>query len=158
GRRFRHDLRADDAARAAAVLDHHRLAEVVGERRHVAARRDVGAAAGRGRHDQPDRPLRILRRGAERSERERDERCQPWHVAPLEDAVYAGRQSMPGDSRDGDHDRERTPRAERLRVTTNVRWCRLEVDGEPAYGLIEGRDVLITDRPPYDMPRKTGRR
>ena len=39
-----------------------------------------------------------------------------------------------------------------------MRWCRIEVDGRPAYGLIEGRDVLIIDAPPYEMHRKTGRR
>ena len=40
----------------------------------------------------------------------------------------------------------------------NVRWCRIEVDDRPAYGLVEDPDVLIIDAPPYEAHRKTGRR
>ena len=60
GRGLGDDVGADDAARAAAVLDHHGLAEVFGERRHDAARDDVGAAAGRGGDDEADGFVRVL--------------------------------------------------------------------------------------------------
>src|SRR6266513_3122983 len=57
------------ATSATAVLDHHRLAEVVLQRRHEAARGDIGAAArGRG-DDEVDRLRRVLRRRRRNGER-----------------------------------------------------------------------------------------
>ncbi|MNC84847.1 hypothetical protein D3C83_04150 [compost metagenome] len=62
GRRFRHDLRGDHAGTAAAVVDHHGLAELLGELRAEHARlRVVGAARGR-RDQETDRPDRIVLR------------------------------------------------------------------------------------------------
>ena len=63
------DLHADDAARAAAVLDHDRLAEVVGQRLAEHARDAVDRAARRERHDQPDRPFRKIRANGARQQR-----------------------------------------------------------------------------------------
>ena len=71
GRRL-HDLgHAIDAARAAHVLHHDRLAQRIGELAADQARHRVGKSAGRVRHDDPDRARRIVLRvrGA------RDEQC-----------------------------------------------------------------------------------
>ena len=54
-----HDrLRAGGAARAAAVLDDDRLAELLGQFVGEQPRRDIGEGAGRERHDDADRPVR----------------------------------------------------------------------------------------------------
>ena len=37
-------------------------------------------------------------------------------------------------------------------------WCRIEVDGRPAFGLVEGTQIALVDAPPYESHRKTGRR
>jgi len=58
GRRLRHRLDADIAAGAGAVFDHDLCAEGRRELLRDDARNDVGAAAGRERHDQADRSLR----------------------------------------------------------------------------------------------------
>jgi 2-keto-4-pentenoate hydratase/2-oxohepta-3-ene-1,7-dioic acid hydratase in catechol pathway len=39
-----------------------------------------------------------------------------------------------------------------------VKWCRLELDGRPAFGLVEGDDVAIVDAPPYERHARTGRK
>ena len=36
-------------------------------------------------------------------------------------------------------------------------WCRLEVDGAPAFGLVEGDRVALVDAPPYEPHSRTGR-
>ncbi len=57
GRRARHELGADAAAGAGAVVDHHRLSERLADLIADDAADNVGIAAGRERHDQPDRPV-----------------------------------------------------------------------------------------------------
>ena len=37
-------------------------------------------------------------------------------------------------------------------------WCRIELDGKPAFGLVEGGDIAIVDAPPYEAHRRTGRK
>lgn len=39
-----------------------------------------------------------------------------------------------------------------------TKWCRIEVEGRPVYGLVEGSEVAAVDAPPYGPHRKTGRR
>src|SRR3977135_3906705 len=59
GRGLGAGLRAGNAARAALVLDHERLAEPGREFVRSGAHDDVGHAAGRDRNDHPDRPVGI---------------------------------------------------------------------------------------------------
>ena len=60
GRRFRDRVGGERAAGAGAVLDDHRLAELVGELAAEQPRQHVDRAAGRERHDQPDRAVGIV--------------------------------------------------------------------------------------------------
>jgi 2-keto-4-pentenoate hydratase/2-oxohepta-3-ene-1,7-dioic acid hydratase in catechol pathway len=39
-----------------------------------------------------------------------------------------------------------------------VKWCRVEVDGQPAYGIVEEDEVALVDAPPYERHTRTGRR
>lgn len=39
-----------------------------------------------------------------------------------------------------------------------MKWCRVEVDGEPAFGIVKGDDVELVDAPPYETYSRTGRR
>ena len=39
-----------------------------------------------------------------------------------------------------------------------MKWCRVEVDGKPAFGVVEGADVALLDAAPYEAHRKTGKR
>ena len=39
-----------------------------------------------------------------------------------------------------------------------MKWCRIEVDGRPAFGLIEGADVALVDAAPFEAHRKTGKK
>src|SRR3954465_9382860 len=39
-----------------------------------------------------------------------------------------------------------------------MKWCRIEVDGQPSFGIVEGQDIALIDAPPYGPHRKTGRR
>jgi len=39
-----------------------------------------------------------------------------------------------------------------------MKWCRIEVDGKPAFGLIEGDDIAIVDAPPYEPHSRTGQK
>ena len=72
GRGFRRHVGAEAAARAGAVLDHDRLAEHLLHVLAGDARDEVGVAARRERHDQPDRLVGI---GGERHARQHgDER------------------------------------------------------------------------------------
>ena len=76
GRGARHHFGADAAAGAAAVVDHHRL-----PKRHFHlfaddAADDVGIAAGRERHDQMDRPVRIGGEGFTRKQAQRRAEAQ----------------------------------------------------------------------------------
>jgi hypothetical protein len=54
------DSAAYDAARAGAVVNHHLLAQAVGELLRDGAGDDVGGAPGGERHDDPDRAIRVL--------------------------------------------------------------------------------------------------
>ena len=55
GRRFRGEIGADDAVGAAAVVDHHRMAQVLAELAHQRARDNVVGAAWRKRHHETQR-------------------------------------------------------------------------------------------------------
>jgi hypothetical protein len=63
---------ADLAGRTRLVLDHHRLAEALGEMRTDGARDQVDAAARRERHHDADRPARKTLRQRRRGKRQRD--------------------------------------------------------------------------------------
>ena len=39
-----------------------------------------------------------------------------------------------------------------------MRWCRVEVDGQPSFGIVEGSEIALVDAPPYEAHKKTGRR
>src|SRR5438270_11391992 len=39
-----------------------------------------------------------------------------------------------------------------------MKWCRIEVDGAPAFGIVEGADVALLDAPPYEPHRRTGKK
>jgi len=39
-----------------------------------------------------------------------------------------------------------------------VKWCRVEVDGRPAFGIVEEDEVALVDAPPYERHTRTGRR
>ena len=39
-----------------------------------------------------------------------------------------------------------------------MKWCRIEVDGAPAFGIVEGGDIALLDAPPYAAHRRTGGR
>jgi len=80
GRGARDRLGADVAARARAVLDDHRLAELGLELRLQDAGDEVDQAAGRIRHDNGDRPRgKALRGGAERGERKQQDKSNSEH-------------------------------------------------------------------------------
>jgi hypothetical protein len=80
GRRLRDDVGAERAGRAAAVVDHDRLAERMLEAFLHDARDHVGAAAGRVRHDELDR---LVGEGALRVDRRRDRReCREGERRP----------------------------------------------------------------------------
>ena len=74
GRRLGHHLGADQPGAADPVLDHHRLAERLGEDRRDDARAHVHRAAGRVRRDDAHRLRRPGLRLRSRRERERDRR------------------------------------------------------------------------------------
>ena len=39
-----------------------------------------------------------------------------------------------------------------------MKWCRIELDGKPAFGIVEGADVALVDAPPYEPHQPTGKR
>jgi 2-keto-4-pentenoate hydratase/2-oxohepta-3-ene-1,7-dioic acid hydratase in catechol pathway len=39
-----------------------------------------------------------------------------------------------------------------------MKWCRIEVDSAPVFGIVEGADIALVDAPPYEAHKKTGRR
>ena len=39
-----------------------------------------------------------------------------------------------------------------------MKWCRIEVDGAPAFGIVEGTDIVLVDAPPYDSYQRTGKK
>jgi 2-keto-4-pentenoate hydratase/2-oxohepta-3-ene-1,7-dioic acid hydratase in catechol pathway len=39
-----------------------------------------------------------------------------------------------------------------------MRWCRTEVDGKPAFGLIESDDIALVDAPPYEAHKRSGKK
>ena len=68
GRRLRHRFARHHAVAADAVLDHHRLAQRLGEARRDEAPHEVRPAAGRDRHQQADRFRGVLRGGDRRKQ------------------------------------------------------------------------------------------
>ena len=62
GRRFGDERNADHLAGAGPVVDDHLLPPALRQLDRELSRDDVRAAAGRGRHDQPYRPVRIILR------------------------------------------------------------------------------------------------
>ena len=87
GRRARDDFRAHVAAGAGPVVDDDRRAERLRDPRHDDAGERVRAAAGRKRHDEPDRPVGIVGcrdRKDRRAGRADDDADQPSREAPRE--------------------------------------------------------------------------
>ena len=39
-----------------------------------------------------------------------------------------------------------------------MKWCRIELDGRPTFGLIEGSEIALLDAPPYEKHSRTGKR
>jgi 2-keto-4-pentenoate hydratase/2-oxohepta-3-ene-1,7-dioic acid hydratase in catechol pathway len=39
-----------------------------------------------------------------------------------------------------------------------MKWCRIEVDGAPAFGIVEGAGIALLDAPPYETHRRTGKK
>jgi 2-keto-4-pentenoate hydratase/2-oxohepta-3-ene-1,7-dioic acid hydratase in catechol pathway len=39
-----------------------------------------------------------------------------------------------------------------------MKWCRVEIDGRPSFGIVEGGDVALVDAAPYGPHRKTGKK
>lgn len=39
-----------------------------------------------------------------------------------------------------------------------MKWCRIEVDGQASFALVDGGDAVLVDAPPYEAHRKTGKR
>jgi 2-keto-4-pentenoate hydratase/2-oxohepta-3-ene-1,7-dioic acid hydratase in catechol pathway len=39
-----------------------------------------------------------------------------------------------------------------------MKWCRVEVHGQPSFGIVEGEEISLTDAPPYGAHTKTGRK
>jgi hypothetical protein len=80
GRRLRHEIGADGAARAGLVLHEELAAELLGQARREHARRRVGEAAGRERHYDAHRPRRIgLRQGSEGNKKQ-SAKQEAFHV------------------------------------------------------------------------------
>jgi 2-keto-4-pentenoate hydratase/2-oxohepta-3-ene-1,7-dioic acid hydratase in catechol pathway len=38
-----------------------------------------------------------------------------------------------------------------------MKWCRIELDGRPTFGIVEGQEIALVDAPPYEPHRRTGR-
>ncbi len=39
-----------------------------------------------------------------------------------------------------------------------MKWCRIEVDRAPAFGIVEGDDIVLVDAPPYASHKRTGKK
>lgn len=39
-----------------------------------------------------------------------------------------------------------------------MKWCRIELDGQPSFGIVESGEIALVDAPPYEPHRRTGRR
>ena len=39
-----------------------------------------------------------------------------------------------------------------------MKWCRIELDGAPVFGIVEGPDVALVDAPPYGPHRRSGKK
>ncbi len=90
GRALGHQVAADRAAGAAAVVDHHRLAEPARQGGRDDARHRVDRAAGRVGHDQPDRaagPALGLGWGLHRQRCEQQDGAGPGQAAPARDVI-----------------------------------------------------------------------
>ena len=83
GRRLRHEVRADHAAGAAAVLDDEAFLQLIGELRADQPAERVGAAAGAEGHDDLDGPRGVrLGERSETDEQNRQRSAQTDH-API---------------------------------------------------------------------------
>ena len=38
-----------------------------------------------------------------------------------------------------------------------MKWCRVEVDGRPSFGIVEGAEVALLDAAPYETHKRTGK-
>src|SRR6185295_7363613 len=41
---------------------------------------------------------------------------------------------------------------------TEMKWCRVEIDGQPAFDIVEGDEIKLLDAAPYEKHRQTGKR
>src|SRR4051812_13507340 len=39
-----------------------------------------------------------------------------------------------------------------------MKWCRVELDGRPAFGIVEGQEIALVDAAPYESHRRLGKR
>jgi 2-keto-4-pentenoate hydratase/2-oxohepta-3-ene-1,7-dioic acid hydratase in catechol pathway len=39
-----------------------------------------------------------------------------------------------------------------------MKWCRIEVDNKPVFGIIEGDEIALVDGPPYERHSRTGKK
>jgi 2-keto-4-pentenoate hydratase/2-oxohepta-3-ene-1,7-dioic acid hydratase in catechol pathway len=39
-----------------------------------------------------------------------------------------------------------------------MKWCRIELNGQPVFGIVEGAEVVLVDAPPYGPHKRTGKR
>jgi 2-keto-4-pentenoate hydratase/2-oxohepta-3-ene-1,7-dioic acid hydratase in catechol pathway len=39
-----------------------------------------------------------------------------------------------------------------------MKWCRIELNGQPMFGIVEGAEVVLVDAPPYGPHKRTGKR
>src|SRR3954469_19068451 len=39
-----------------------------------------------------------------------------------------------------------------------MKWCRIELDGRPSFGIVEGDEIALVDGPPYETHRRTAKR
>ncbi len=39
-----------------------------------------------------------------------------------------------------------------------MKWCRIEVDSKPAFGMVDGADIALLDAAPYEQHKRTGRK
>src|SRR4051812_11855023 len=39
-----------------------------------------------------------------------------------------------------------------------MKWCRVEVGGQPSFGFVEGDEIALVDAAPYESHRRTGKR
>ena len=130
GCRGRNRPRPDAAGRAAAILDHHRLAEPLAQRRSDQAGNRIGSAARRERHDQIDALGRIVcrlrdrellrpKQGERRQEGRPDRRCR--HVLASSPNVRTTISFTSGDSAEAAATRRKAACASARRLGSSTR-------------------------------------